>query len=48
MMIRGLPCLTTPPIAKFSVAVKGYTLDDDDLFCVNLKVNFMKFLNFDW
>ncbi|VDB86513.1 unnamed protein product [Peniophora sp. CBMAI 1063] len=30
------------PQAKFTVAVKGYTVDDDDLFCLNLKVDFMK------
>ena len=28
--------------AKFTVAVKGFTVDDDDLFCLNLKVDFMK------
>jgi len=29
-------------IAKFVVEVKGYTVDDEDLVCVNLKVDFMK------
>lgn len=28
--------------AKFNVNVRAYTVDDDDLFCVNLKVDFMK------
>jgi len=30
------------PKAKFSVNVRAYTFDDDDLFCVDLKVDFMK------
>jgi hypothetical protein len=30
------------PPAKFVVEVKGYTVDDEDLVCVNLKVDFMK------
>jgi len=29
-------------LAKFIINARGYTVDDDDLFCVNLKVNFMK------
>lgn len=28
--------------AKFTVNANGYTADDEDLFCVMLKVNFMK------
>ncbi|KAH9985440.1 ML domain-containing protein, partial [Russula compacta] len=30
------------PQAKFTVNARGYTVDDDDLFCVDLKVDFMK------
>jgi len=30
------------PRAKFNVAVRAYTVEDDDLFCVDLSVNFMK------
>ncbi|KAI0067734.1 hypothetical protein BV25DRAFT_1876416 [Artomyces pyxidatus] len=30
------------PQAKFAVSVRAYTKDDDDLFCVDLKVDFMK------
>ncbi|TFL03557.1 ML domain-containing protein [Pterulicium gracile] len=30
------------PKAKFTVSVRGYTIDDDDLACVDLKVDFMK------
>jgi len=30
------------PSAKFVVDVRGYTIDDDDLFCVKLTVDFMK------
>ncbi|KAN0125165.1 ML domain containing protein [Russula decolorans] len=30
------------PKAKFIIKARGYTVDDDDLFCVDLKVNFMK------
>ncbi|KAH9175352.1 ML domain-containing protein [Lactarius sanguifluus] len=30
------------PQAKFNVNVQAYTIDDDDLFCVKLVVNFMK------
>ena len=29
-------------IAKFIVDVQGYTDDDDDMFCLKLKVDFMK------
>jgi hypothetical protein len=29
-------------LAKFIIKARGYTVDDDDLFCVDLKVNFMK------
>lgn len=29
-------------IAKFVVEIKGYTVDDKDMVCVNLKVDFMK------
>ncbi|KAI0051769.1 hypothetical protein FA95DRAFT_1580496 [Auriscalpium vulgare] len=38
------------PKAKFSVDVRAYTYDDEDLFCVNLKVDFMKKfpLKFGW
>ncbi|KAI0034323.1 ML domain-containing protein [Vararia minispora EC-137] len=36
------------PQARFTVDVQGYTVDDDDLFCVNLKVNFMKFPRLGW
>jgi hypothetical protein len=30
------------PPAKFVVNVRGYTVDDDDMLCLNLKANFMK------
>ncbi|KAF9569648.1 hypothetical protein CPC08DRAFT_812643 [Agrocybe pediades] len=30
------------PKAKFTVAVNGYTVEDDDMLCLNLEVNFMK------
>ncbi|KAI0002032.1 hypothetical protein BJV77DRAFT_970781, partial [Russula vinacea] len=30
------------PRAKFTISARGYTVDDDDLFCVDLKVDFMK------
>jgi hypothetical protein len=29
-------------LAKFVINARGYTVDDRDLFCVDLKVNFMK------
>ena len=29
-------------LAKYTIHALGYTVDDDHLFCVNLKVNFMK------
>jgi len=29
-------------LAKFTINARGYTVDDDDLFCVDLKVDFMK------
>lgn len=29
-------------LAKFTISARGYTVDDDDLFCVDLKVDFMK------
>jgi hypothetical protein len=29
-------------VAKFIIKARGYTVDDDDLFCVDLRVNFMK------
>lgn len=31
-------------IAKFTVAIQGYTVDEADLVCVNLVVDFMKHL----
>lgn len=34
------PCLCF--LAKFIVDVQGYTDDDDDMFCLKLKVDFMK------
>ncbi|KAG1755202.1 ML domain-containing protein [Suillus paluster] len=38
------------PQAKFSVSVRGYTADDDDMLCLDLKVDFMRspFLRFGW
>ncbi|KIY50597.1 hypothetical protein FISHEDRAFT_39003 [Fistulina hepatica ATCC 64428] len=30
------------PPAKFVVSVRGYTVDEDDLACVDLKIDFMK------
>ncbi|KIK93650.1 hypothetical protein PAXRUDRAFT_828750 [Paxillus rubicundulus Ve08.2h10] len=30
------------PQAKFSVSVRGYTKDEDDMLCLDLKVDFMK------
>jgi len=33
------------PPAKFVVEVKGYTADERDLVCVNLKVDFMKHMS---
>ncbi|KAG1783867.1 ML domain-containing protein [Suillus placidus] len=38
------------PQAKFTVAVKGYTVDDEDMLCLDLKVDFMKnpFPRFGW
>ncbi|KAF8898658.1 ML domain-containing protein [Infundibulicybe gibba] len=30
------------PKAKFTVQVRGYTVADDDMLCLNLKVDFMK------
>jgi len=30
------------PKAKFTIAVNGYTVDDDDMLCLQLKVDFMK------
>ncbi|KAG1801542.1 ML domain-containing protein [Suillus plorans] len=38
------------PQAKFTVAVRGYTKDEDDMLCLDLQVNFMKspFLRFGW
>ena len=29
-------------LAKFTINARGYTVDDDDLFCVDLRVDFMK------
>ena len=29
-------------VAKFVVEIKGYTVNDEDLVCVNLKVDFMR------
>ena len=34
--------LIRPRSAKFVVNVRGYTAEDDDLVCLDLKVNFMK------
>jgi hypothetical protein len=34
--------LTLPLSAKFTIDARGYTVEDEDLFCVVLKVNFMK------
>jgi hypothetical protein len=35
--------------AKFTVNVNGYTVDDDDMLCLNLNVDFMKkFPRFGW
>lgn len=28
--------------AKFNIDVRGYTVEDEDLFCVSLKVDFMR------
>ncbi|KAI0307797.1 ML domain-containing protein [Multifurca ochricompacta] len=30
------------PQAKFTINARGYTVNEDDLFCVDLKVDFMK------
>jgi len=30
------------PPAKFTISVRGYTAEDDDLLCVDFKVDFMK------
>jgi hypothetical protein len=37
----GAPCLLAPT-AKFVVDVHGYTVDDDEMLCLRLEVNFMK------
>jgi hypothetical protein len=29
-------------LAKFNIKARGYTVQEDDLFCVDLKVDFMK------
>ena len=29
-------------VAKFVVEIKGYTVNDEDMVCVNLKVDFMR------
>ncbi|KAJ8596954.1 hypothetical protein M405DRAFT_804559 [Rhizopogon salebrosus TDB-379] len=38
------------PQAKFTVAVRGYTASDDDMLCLDLKVDFMRnpFPRFGW
>ncbi|EGN92387.1 hypothetical protein SERLA73DRAFT_191259 [Serpula lacrymans var. lacrymans S7.3] len=38
------------PRAAFKVSVRGYTADDEDMVCLDLKVNFMKnpFPHFGW
>ncbi|KDQ63665.1 hypothetical protein JAAARDRAFT_148241 [Jaapia argillacea MUCL 33604] len=36
------------PQAKFTVAVRGYTAEEDDMLCLNLKVDFMKKPFFRW
>jgi hypothetical protein len=33
-------------LAKFNINARGFTVDEDDLFCVDLKVNFVKRLFF--
>jgi len=39
--------MLTFSIAKFNVDVQGYTVEDDDMLCLKLKVDFMKpFLHF--
>ncbi|KAG9314429.1 hypothetical protein JVU11DRAFT_5226 [Chiua virens] len=30
-------------VAKFTINVRGYTVDEDDMLCLDLKVDFMKF-----
>ena len=36
-------------LAKFAVDVKAYTVDDDDLCCLKLKIDFMKGRSlYDW
>ena len=43
LSLLGLQPLVTPlPLAKFNVDVQGYTVDDEDLMCLKLKVDFMK------
>jgi len=36
--------------AKFTVNVRGYTADDEDMLCLDLRVDFMKspFLRLEW
>ena len=29
-------------IAKFSIAVRGYTVEDDDMLCVDIRLDFMR------
>lgn len=40
MVSRRYSCIVLA--AKFTVNVRGYTADDDDLLCADLKVDFMK------
>lgn len=38
----GLPDRTlTPSLAKFAVAVRGFTVDDEDMVCLDLFVDFV-------
>lgn len=34
--------LLTSDLAKFTVAVRGYTVEEEDMMCLDLKVDFMK------
>jgi len=41
-VVHTVPLPREIPRAKFGVDVQGFTVNDDDLFCLKLKVDFMK------
>ena len=39
--LRGIVSITNCPTAKYTINIRGFTVDETDMLCLALKVNFL-------